>query len=93
MKKRYDFGFDDVVREAKKIRKFKFKKTRRVEWVLVGVVVALFLFMIWANFIYYKNCENQACFEDYLADCSRAKFVNMKNMTFEYKNSGRNSEG
>jgi len=67
-------------------------KLKRVKWVVAAVVLILIGILIWANFFYYKDCENQTCFNDYLVDCHRARFTLTGDMIFEYKIEGENEE-
>ncbi len=53
--------------------------------ILLGLVIFLVLFFIWANFFYFKTCPNQDCFNDNLVKCSRARYVFRGNITFEFK--------
>ncbi len=64
-------------------------RERILKCVLAGAVIALFIFAIFGNFIYYKNCDSLECFDDYLVRCSRAKFIDRGNMSFEYKIQGQ----
>jgi hypothetical protein len=68
-----------------------FKKRRNQ--IIAGVIIVLALFLIWINFLFVKNCEDNICFYDSLRNCERAKFISYSNITFEYiilRASGKN---
>lgn len=58
-------------------------------WIMVVLVIILLSFFIWANFFYYKPCENTFCFEDYLKDCQRARFISAGDINMEYLIQGK----
>lgn len=65
------------------------KGIRMVRGVVLILIGILLIGAIYANFIYYKECENTQCFNDYLSECSRAEFISDKEMVFDYKIKGR----
>lgn len=65
--------------------KVKCKKCSEiVKYILFGFILFLIIFLAWANIFYYRTCLNETCFNDYLANCNRAKYVSNGNLTFEY---------
>lgn len=76
-----------------KKRRARRKRTKK-DYLKLGLAVfalLVLLFVVWANIFYYRNCENQTCFNDYLEDCKGARFISQGDMTFEYKILGRSS--
>jgi hypothetical protein len=71
--------------EYSKIRRRNFPK---VKVILSALIILLLGFVVWANIFFYKNCDTPACFNDYLKDCNRAKFISGGDMIFEYKIEG-----
>jgi len=61
-------------------------KTRSeiVKCFLFGFILFLVIFLAWANIFYYRTCLSENCFDDYLVNCDRAKFITDGNMTFKY---------
>jgi len=67
------------------MKKMVFTKDTVIKGILIGLIICLVIFFIWANFFYFKKCTTQECFDNYLAKCSRAIYVNKGNITFEFK--------
>lgn len=57
----------------------------RKEVYVAGLIISVLLgVLFFANYVYFRECENQKCFNDYLKDCKRAKYVAEKEMVFGY---------
>ncbi len=53
--------------------------------IIVSILIILFLLTFgYATFFYYKNCDSEACFFNYLKDCNRASFSRTTDLSFEY---------
>ena len=73
-------------------KRVRSKKRELVKLTLLVLVIVVAVGVVWANFFYYKSCENMTCFNDYLKDCKRARVVNSGEMVFEYKILGNQGE-
>lgn len=62
---------------------------RGLQIVLSVLIVLLLVFVAWANFFYFKDCQTQECFNDYLSRCRRAEFVRVGDATMKYNIMGR----
>lgn len=62
-------------------------------WKIFWLVLIVVVIGIWALLhYYYRTCENQTCFDDYLKECKKAKFYSSGKMVFEYKILGEDSD-
>lgn len=50
--------------------------------ILLGLIVLIF--GVWILFFNYADCEDWNCFNSYLKDCNKAKFVGGDDMIFGY---------
>jgi len=68
------------------MRRFRWKS-----WIFLATIVLVVFAVIFLIFD-FEDCNNKACFDKALKDCSRAKFVYGNDMIFEYmiKGKGRN---
>ena len=61
------------------------KKNKLLKLVLIGIVLAIGFFLIYGSVFYFKNCESESCFDDYLRNCKQAQFVGGEEITYKYK--------
>jgi hypothetical protein len=60
------------------VKEWFVKKYRKEKWIFLLKVFAVVFFialLIFANFIYFKNCSSQGCFKESVSKCYRAKYV------------------
>lgn len=57
----------------------------RRKWIIILIILVIVTWAIWKIFFSYASCEDWTCFNSYLEDCNRAKFVGESNgLVFEY---------
>ncbi len=54
-------------------------------WGIGIFTLLLLIFLIWANFFWYRDCSSAQCFSDYLQNCNSAKYVKSGTMQFQYE--------
>jgi len=57
--------------------------------ILSVLAIIILAFLIYMNFFYFKKCQNQSCFEDYLSECRRGEFTISGDMIMGYKIEGK----
>ena len=54
------------------------------KWFLVLGILVVLVGGVWFVFFSYAECESWDCFNGYLAECDRVRFVGGSDMIFEY---------
>jgi len=54
------------------------------KWFVVFVVLVVLVWGVWFWFFSYAECGSWDCFNGYLAECERVRFVGGSDMIFEY---------
>lgn len=71
----------------------KNKTVAKIKIALFSIIMLAFLFLLWANFFYFKDCgKNENCFKDYQKTCSRAKYIEDGEIIFSRKIIGRSRD-
>ncbi len=62
------------------------------KWLILIIIIlsTIFIALVWQGFFYSKNCNDLDCFQKSLAQCSRAKYINSANWSYEYQIKGEN---
>jgi hypothetical protein len=57
---------------------------RKINFILIGIIVIILLGIVWATFIYERSCENQSCFFYYMEKCVSASYLEQSSYATKY---------
>jgi hypothetical protein len=66
------------------------KKRFAIIWSVILIVLVLAL--LWGSLFYYSDCSSEACFQDKMSECRKAKFTSIGQMSFEERIEGRSGD-
>lgn len=69
------------------------KKHFSWKWFAVFVILSILAWGTWWLFFSYAKCDSWNCFNEYLEDCKRVKFIGERELVFEYIVKGESDLG
>lgn len=86
MKKKRKINFKTLRKRELKEKVLNFKNLFNI--LLLVLLFFVLLGVLYSSFFYYKACETETCFLNYLKDCNRATYYKEGDFSFKYKING-----